>query len=88
MSSLGTIGVVGIRLATRPAGDGVLEVVENFDVYVICRAVERKQLAKPPVVIVILGEFFNRLIRHLAQPHNGTAYELVVPVARSHLPRL
>ena len=88
MSSLGTIGVVGIRLATRPAGDGVLEVVENFDVYVICRAVERKQLAKPPVVLLFVGVFVNMHMRHLAQPHNGAAYELVVPVARSHLPRL
>ena len=30
-----TVGVVGIWFSARPSGDGVLEVVEYFDVYVI-----------------------------------------------------
>ena len=33
--TFGTVGVVGIWFSSRPSGDGVLEVVEYFDVYVI-----------------------------------------------------
>ena len=31
----GTCGVVGIGLATGPSGDGVLQVVEDLDVYLV-----------------------------------------------------
>ena len=45
LRAFGTIGVVCIRFSTRPAGDGVLQIVENLDIYIICRTVKGKQFA-------------------------------------------
>ena len=38
--TFGAISVVCIRLAARPTGDGVLQIVENLDIYIICRTVK------------------------------------------------
>ena len=51
-----TVGVICIRFATRPSGDGVLKVVEYFDVAIVCRIVFSDQLAESEIVIVLVGE--------------------------------
>ena len=55
-STFGTIGVVCVRLAARPTGDGMLQVVENLDIYVVCRAVKGKQFTQTVFVVVFVGQ--------------------------------
>ena len=43
-SSLRTIAVVSIGLATRPSGDGILDIVEDLNIAVVCRAVLTQQV--------------------------------------------
>ena len=64
----------------------MLQVVENLDVYVVCRAVEGKEFAQSPVVIVFVGEFEDRLASHFAEPYDGATDKLVGPLAGSNLP--
>ena len=45
LAALWTEGIVGVRLAAGPAGDGVLKVVEDLDVHVVCGTVDCKQFA-------------------------------------------
>ena len=40
-----TIGIIGIRLATRPSCDGVLQVVENLNIGIISRTIKRQEFA-------------------------------------------
>ena len=35
VSTLRTIGIVGVRLATRPSGNRMLDIVEYLDIYVV-----------------------------------------------------
>ena len=81
-----TIGVVCVRLAAGPAGDGVLKFIEHLDVHVVAGAVYGEQFAETVVVIVLIGELENRFAGLLAQPHNGAAYQFVVPFACGHHP--
>ena len=57
LCTLRTIGVVSIRLAARPTSDGVLQIVENLDVYIIGRTVEGKQLTQTVFVIIFVSQF-------------------------------
>ena len=56
ISALRAIGVVCIWLATWPSCDGVLEVVEDLDVAVVCRVIFGDELAKSEIVIVLVGK--------------------------------
>ena len=42
--TLRTVGVVGVRLAARPSGDGMLQVVEDLDIAVVSRTEEGEQV--------------------------------------------
>ena len=55
VGTLRAIRVVGIGLSAGPACDGVLKVVEDANVHIICRAIEREQLAESMVVVVFVG---------------------------------
>ncbi len=41
--AFGTISIVCIRFAARPAGNGMLQIVEYFDIYIICRTEQSQQ---------------------------------------------
>ncbi len=84
--AFGARSVIGIRLASRPSRDGVLQLVEHLDIHVVGRAVERHQFAKAPVGVILVGEFQNRFAGLAAQPHYGAADLLVGPFARCHFP--
>ena len=86
--SLGTMGVIGIGLAARPTCDGVLHHVEDLDVDIVGRTEDDHQLAQAIVIIVLVGKLENGLAGLVAQPHDGTADEVVGPLARRHLPRV
>ena len=88
VGTLRTVGVVSVGLASGPSGDGVLKVVENLYVGVVCRAEEREKLAQSVLVVVFVGEFEDRLARHTAQPHQCRAYKLIGPLAVCHKPRV
>ena len=85
-SALGAVGVVGIRLASWPPGDGVLQVVEDLYVYVISRAIDCHQFAQAIFVVVFVGELEDGFAGLLTKPHQRSPEQDVVPVARCHLP--
>ncbi len=85
--AFGASGVVGVGFSAGPSGDCMLEVVENLDVGLICRAVHGEEFAEAPVVVVAVGEFEDGFSCHVAEPYHGAACELVVPFARSYFPR-
>ena len=37
---LRTAGIVGVRLATRPTGNRMLDIVEDLDIYIVCRTIQ------------------------------------------------
>ena len=37
---LRTTGIVGVRLATRPTGNRMLDIVEDLDIYIVCRTIQ------------------------------------------------
>ena len=84
--TLGTIGVVGIGLAARPTCDGVLQIVENLDVDVVSRIIERYQLAQAIVIVILIGEFQDRFSRLFTQPHDGPPDKVVIPLTGGHFP--
>ena len=88
IGSLGTVGIVGIGLSAGPTRDGMLQVVEDTDIAVVCRPVQGNQFAQSVVVVVAIGQLQYRFSGLLAEPYNCTTGQLVVPVARSNKPRV
>ena len=86
--ALRAVGVVGVRFAARPAGDGVLQVVEYLYVAVVSRAKEGEQVRESVLVIVLVGELEDWLLHELAEPNHCGAYRLVGPLAVGHEPRV
>ena len=86
-SSLRTIAVVSIGLATRPSGDGILDVIEDLNIAVICRAVLTQKVAKLVADIVLVGKVEERLAGLIAEPDESPAYQLVRPPRIGHSPR-
>ena len=85
--TFGTIGVVSIRLAARPSGDGVLQIIENFDIYIVCRTIKSQQFTQTVFIIILVGQFQNRFACQLAQPDNSATDQFVIPFAGSYQPR-
>ena len=54
ISPFGTVGVVGIRFATRPTGDGVLQVIEYLDVAVVRRSIESDEFRQTVIVVILV----------------------------------
>ena len=86
LCTLRTIGVVGIGLATGPARDGVLQVVEDLDVGIVGRTIECQQFRQAVLIVVLVGEFQNGLLCHLTQPDQGRTYQFVIPGAAGDEP--
>ena len=66
----------------------MLQVVENLDVCVVCRAVESQEFAQTVLVVVLIGQLQDRLVQLLAEPYQCTAYQLVCPLAVCYEPRM
>ncbi len=88
LGSLGTIGVVGIGLPTRPTGNGVLKIVEDFNVDIICRTINGKQFAQTIIAVIFIGQFEYGFANFIAQPYDSPANELIVPIATGYQPRI
>ena len=86
--TLRTVGVVGVRLAARPSGDGMLQVVKDLDITVVCRTEESEKVGESVLVIVLVGELEDRLLHELAEPNHSSAYRLVGPLAVGDEPRV
>jgi hypothetical protein len=84
--SLGSIGVISVGFATWPSSDGMLEIIENFNIGIVSRAIQREQLGESILVIVFIGKFENGFFRFLAKPNQGRAGELVVPLTTGNEP--
>ncbi len=59
LRALGAEGVVRVRLAAGPAGDGVLELVEDADVELVGRALLAQEVGEAVLVVFLVGEFKN-----------------------------
>ena len=81
-----TICVVCFRFTPRPSGNGVLQVVEYLDIYVISRSEEGKQLAQAIFVVIFIGQFQDWFAGQLAQPHDCATDQFVIPFAGSDQP--
>ena len=77
---------LGALLAAGPAGDGVLEVVEDVDVDLVIGAELLEEFAEGVLQIVLFRELQDRLSDGLAQPHDRFALELGRPVAGTDEP--
>ena len=86
LRTLWAISIVSVRLATRPSGDGVLQVVENLDVGIVCRAVESQKFAQAVLVVILVGQFQDRLVQFLAEPYQCRTHLLVGPLAVGYEP--
>ena len=64
----------------------MLQVVEYLDVGIVGRAVKSQQFAQAVFIIVLVGQFQNRLVQCSTQPYDGTSYQLVVPFAAGYQP--
>jgi len=67
-------------LAAGPAGDGVLQLIEYLDVDIVGRAIDSQELAQAVAVVILVGELEDGLAGLVAEPYDGAADELVVPV--------
>ena len=81
-----TRAVVRVGLAARPAGDRMLQVVEDPDVDLVVGAVQLQQFAQGVLQIVALRQLEDRRADRLAEPDHGLADELLRPVAGAHQP--
>ena len=65
-SALRTSRIVRIGFASGPTGDGMLDIIKDFDITVICRPVKSNQFGERVVGIVLIGKFKDGFIRSLA----------------------
>ena len=82
-----TISIVSIRFATRPSGDGMLQVVENLDIYIVSRTKQCQKFAQTVFVVVLVGQLQNRFACQLAQPYDSAADQFIIPLAGCYQPR-
>ena len=86
LGTLWAISIVGIRLATRPSRNGMLQVVEYLDVGIVGRAIESQKFTQSILVVILVGQLQDRLVYLLAEPYQGRAHQLVGPPAGSNKP--
>src|SRR5690606_19549917 len=87
LSAFGTVGIVCIGFSTRPAGDGMLKVVEDLNVDLVGGTVLGDDIAHAMLHVIVVGEFEYRLVYLLTQPHNRLAYKRFRPVDALQQPR-
>ena len=79
-----TIGIIRIRLTTRPSGDCMLNIIEDLDVHIVSRTVESQQLTQTMIAVILVRQLQDRFAGQLAQPNDGTTDQLIVPFATGH----
>ncbi len=52
-----TIGIIGIRLTSRPTCDSVLQIIEHPYVHIIRRTIDSQQLIESVLTVILVGEF-------------------------------
>ena len=81
-----TVGIISIRFATRPSGDGMLQVIENLDIYIVSRTKQCQKFAQTVFVVVLVGQLQNRFACQLAQPYDSAADQFIIPLAGCYQP--
>jgi hypothetical protein len=64
-SALGSGAIVDVGFATRPSSDGVLQLIENLDVYQSGLTVELLDQVAQSVVHIVLGREFEQWFLYL-----------------------
>ena len=62
-STFRTIRVVRIRFTARPSGNGMLDIVEYLNIYIVCRTIQSKQFAQTVLTVIPVGKFQDRFSR-------------------------
>src|SRR5690606_17005759 len=73
--ALGAVGVVGVGFAAGPAGDGVLDLVEDADVEVVGGALLGEQVGHAVFAVVFVEEFEHGAFDLAGEPGDGAAGE-------------
>ncbi len=71
--ALGAVGVVGVGFAAGPAGDGVLEAVEDADVELVAGALLGEEVGEAVLVVVFVDEFEDGAAGLQSLPDDGAA---------------
>src|SRR5688572_7487549 len=74
------IRIIRIRLAAWPSRYSMLQVIEDLDIYLICRAIFGYDVAHTMFHVIMVGKFKHRLAQFLTQPDYRFTDELVVPL--------
>ncbi len=80
--------VVGLRLAARPAGDGVLEFVEDADVHPVGRPLLGQEIGHAVLAIVFIEELEDGFSDLLREPDDRAAHERRRPLHGADEPRM
>src|SRR5690606_37458275 len=65
VAPFGALAIVGIGLATRPTGNGMLQLIEYVNVDVVYRSFFGGKLRHAVVVVIVFRKFQYRLIERL-----------------------
>ena len=76
VGTLRAIGIVGIWFSAWPSGDGVLQVIENFNVCIVGRTIESQEFAQSVLVVILVGKLQDRLTYLLAEPNQSRAHQI------------
>ena len=82
----GTCGIVCVRFPSRPARDGVLQVVEHVDIDLVVCPFLFEELPEGILYVVLVRQLENRLVYGLAEPYHGFPDEFRCPLARPDKP--
>ena len=52
--TFGTISIVCIWFTARPSSDGVLQIVEDLDIHIICRTKQSQQFAQTIFIVILV----------------------------------
>ena len=86
-SPFGTGRIICVGFASRPTGDGMLQVVENLDVdHVVGLSGLFEQLPQTIVGVVLIGEFQDWFLHFAAEPKYGGTDEAFRPFAGTNQP--
>src|SRR4030088_2858301 len=74
-----TIGIISIRLTSRPTGNRVLKLLEDPDIQTISRAGFHQKGSKGVLGIILVSESENRFFTLASKPGDSLSGEVSIP---------
>ena len=66
----------------------MLQIVENLDIGIVGRTIERQKFAQSVFVIILIGQLQDGFLGYQTQPRKGRTGQLVCPCATRYEPRM